>query len=149
MNESDTLLWNIYSGENEIRFLIELATPRTFTIECICFEPSLSISSHIPLLLISRIELTFNWIIAITLHSSRLYCARLSLSHTTLNVVVKPRIQREDDEGARDKTSLNTFYEIKTLIARNNFLTDTHAHAERCDTHRLGRNRNTQMVLFA
>lgn len=84
----------------------------------------------IPLLLISRIELTFNWIIAITLHSSRLNCARLSLSHKPCVVAAEqresenPRNQWED-EGARDKTSLNTFYEIKTLIACNNFLTDT------------------------
>lgn len=99
--EGERLLWDIYSAENKIRFLIELpnnvdeATPQKFTIKCFVSTPILPI----PLLLISRIELTFNWIIAITLHSSRLNCARLSLSHKRVCVTVllrskNPKIQK-------------------------------------------------------
>lgn len=101
VKERERLLWDIYSAENKIRFLIELpnnvaeATPRKFTIKCFVSTPILPI----PLILISRIELTFNWIIAITLHSSRLNCARLSLSHKRVCVTVllrskNPKIQK-------------------------------------------------------
>lgn len=55
--------------------------------------------------------------------------ARLSLSQALCRCWCSENPTKKN-EGVRDKTSLNTFYEIKTLITRNNFLTDMHTHTQ-------------------